>query len=153
MLIFILGWVGLPAALCRSKTLPLCLWSSEHVLEKLIRWVKAILTIIMIQTPKKWALISDFPENSLNFLHKYGYKNGGRGLMRSPFSPIFINVYISRFLCRWKQKSITFFCVVIIDKRRVRRWSYTEKKKGITCNETESSKRVADHSRGILALH
>ena len=30
---------------------------------------------------------------------------------------------------------------------------YTEKKKGITCNETESSKRVTDHSRGINALH
>ena len=30
---------------------------------------------------------------------------------------------------------------------------YTEKKKGITCYETESSKRVADHSRGINALH
>ena len=27
------------------------------------------------------------------------------------------------------------------------------KKKGITCNETESSKRVTDHSRGINALH
>ena len=32
---------------------------------------------------------------------------------------------------------------------------YTKKKKGITCNETESSKRVTDHSRVILinALH
>ena len=30
---------------------------------------------------------------------------------------------------------------------------YTEKKKGITCNETESSKRVTDHSRVINALH
>ena len=26
-------------------------------------------------------------------------------------------------------------------------------KKGITCNGTESSKRVSDHSRGIIALH
>jgi len=31
--------------------------------------------------------------------------------------------------------------------------SHTEKKKGITCNETESSKRVTDHSRVINALH
>ena len=31
--------------------------------------------------------------------------------------------------------------------------AYTEKKKGITCNETESSKRVNDHSKVINALH
>ena len=30
---------------------------------------------------------------------------------------------------------------------------YTERKKGITCNESESSKRVTDLSRGIIALH
>ena len=29
----------------------------------------------------------------------------------------------------------------------------TQRKKRITCNETESSKRVTDHSRGINALH
>ena len=39
------------------------------------------------------------------------------------------------------------------NKLRVPHLTYTEKKKGITCNETESSKRVTDHSRGINALH
>ena len=37
-LIFILGWAGVFATLCRSKTLPLYMWLSEHVLERLIRW-------------------------------------------------------------------------------------------------------------------
>ena len=31
--IFICGWAAVPAALCRSKTLPFSLWLSEHALE------------------------------------------------------------------------------------------------------------------------
>ena len=37
LLIFILGWSAVFAALFRSKTLPLSLWLSEYVLELLVR--------------------------------------------------------------------------------------------------------------------
>ena len=39
LFILIDGWLGVPAALCRSKTLLLSLWLSEYALERLIRWV------------------------------------------------------------------------------------------------------------------
>ena len=56
-------------------------------------------------------------------------------------------------------KLILFFCSLVSQPNflfiggSLNYISYTEKKKGITCNETESSKRVTDQSRRINALH